>query len=91
MDIAGETSILYCFVNGTSEVGVFQWLDEQGSPVTGRGSEISSSSISSGSQLKFSPLRQSHGGTYTCNVTVAGIVRSKSTILSVNGKYSVHH
>ena len=88
VDIAGESYILQCLVNGTSNVREFQWLDERGSPVAGE-EQIISSPKSSGSQLQFSPLHQSHGGTYTCSVTIAGTIRSESTSLSVNGKYSL--
>lgn len=89
VNIAGETYALQCFANGTNDVREFQWLDEQGSPVTGRESGMISSSNSNGSQLQLSPLHQSHGGTYTCSVIIAGTVRSESTSLSVNGMYSL--
>ena len=38
--------------------------------------------------LTFSPLLTSHGGEYTCQSTVEGVVRTAVTALNVQSKYS---
>ena len=79
---AGENFILNCSVNGSS--ATFQWLERTETPVTNGNSRTITTSSSS-SQLHFTPLHESHGGTYTCNTTIAKITESKSVVLSVNG------
>ena len=80
---AGETYSLECSVNG-GHSAQFQWFNESEIDVTGQESTVFTSSRSS-NVLEFSPLHQSHGGTYTCSANVSGIVVSKSVELSVKG------
>ena len=86
---AGETYSLECSVNG-GHSAQFQWFNESETDVTGQESTAFTSSPSS-SILEFSPLHQSHGGTYTCSVNVSGTVVSKSVELSVKGSACCLH
>ena len=79
----GETYSLECSVNG-GHSAQFQWFNESETDVTGQESTVITSSPSS-SILEFSPLHQSHGGTYTCSANVSGTIVSKSVELSAKG------
>ena len=80
---AGEDYNLECSINGHS--ATFRWFDESEILVTSQGSKIISTSSSS-SLLGFSPLQQSHRGTYTCYANISGTIESRSVVLSVKGK-----
>ena len=71
-----------CSVNGSE--ATFQWFDSLGNVITSGGSKIVTTS-SSVSQLRFSPLHQSHGGNYTCKASISGVIDSKFAVLSVIG------
>ena len=83
--IAGEIFSLECSLNGMSDSATFQWL--KGSP-DNRTQLTSDSSLtiistSSVSELLFSPLRASHGGLYTCQVTVEEATIEETTSVHV--------
>jgi hypothetical protein len=88
MNTAGEVYILECYVNGTNSSMSFQWLDSHGTAVINNHSvAITKSALQS--QLQFSPLRQSHTGTYACTAIASsgGSTESKSTHVKVNGMF----
>ena len=87
--VAGQTYSLECSVNGASDSVTFQWLEgptNNRTQFTTNGSRTINST-SSVSQLQFSPLRASHGGHYTCQATVMGVVLEGSANVVVDGKY----
>ena len=81
-DIAGDIFSLECTptLNGFMGNIDFQWLLSMNNAST----YIDTNS--SVSRLVFSPLQHYHEGTVTCQVTVEGIVRTKSYSVTVNGK-----
>ena len=83
---AGEGHLLGCFVTGTDSFVTYQWLDNHGTPVINDDSIIIYT-FPTFSALGFSPLHQSHGGTYTCSATIDGSTESKSANLNVDGMY----
>ena len=86
---AGESYSLECSVRGTSDPVTFQWLEgppDSRTPLISDGSRTINSD-SSLSQLQFSTLRASHGGIYTCQATVRGVVVEGNTIVEVIRKY----
>ena len=90
---AGKTYSLECSVNGTSDNATFQWLEgptDNRTQLTTDGSRTINST-SSVSQLQFSPLRASHGGQYTCQATVMGVVLERSANVVVDGKLYLPH
>ena len=72
---AGETYSLNCSVSGTSNPATYQWFDNNGSQ------------LANTSQLRFSPLRASDAGMYTCRATVEGVVLEGSATVDINCKY----
>ena len=84
MNTAGEVHVLECFVNGTNNSMIFQWLDSHGTPVISNDS-ITIINSATQSQLQFFPLHQSHTGKYTCIASTGGSTESKSIHLKVNG------
>ena len=87
--MAGQTYSLECSVSGTRDSATFQWLEgptDNRTQLTTDGSRTINST-SSVSQLQFSPLRASHGGQYTCQATVMGVVLERSANVVVDGKY----
>ena len=90
---AGESYSLECSVSGTSDSATFQWLEgptDNRTQLTSDGSRTVNST-SSVSQLQFSPLRASHGGPYTCQATVVGVVVEGTATVVVNGKHCQFH
>ena len=86
---AGESYTMECSVSGTSDPVTFQWLEgppDSRTPLISDGSRTINSD-SSLSQLQFSTLRASHGGIYTCQATVRGVVVEGNTIVEVIRKY----
>ena len=71
---AGQNYSLECSVTGTTDPATYQWLDSNGTQLTGS------------SQLEFSPLLTSDAGTYTCRATVGSVVVEGSNTLEVNCK-----
>ena len=86
---AGEPFSLECFLSGTSDSAVFQWLKgppDNRTQLTSDGSTTINSTFSI-SQLLFSPLRTSHDGHYTCQATVVGVTKLEgSATVQVNCK-----
>ena len=85
---AGETFSLDCSLrlNGTSNNATFLWLkgsENNRTHLTSDVSRIINSNLSA-SQLQFSPLKVSHGGLYTCQAVVVGIVVEDTTTVTVN-------
>jgi hypothetical protein len=72
---AGETFSLDCSVSGIDDPVTYQWFDNNGTQLTNT------------SQLRFSPLRVSEGGDYTCRATVRGVVVEETTTVNVNCEY----
>ena len=81
---AGERHIIRCYVPGVNNFIDFQWLDNHGTPVINNDSIIIRNRGRL-SILRFFPLHQSHGGTYTCSATIDGSTESKLTHFNVNG------
>ena len=85
--IAGESYTLECSAGGA--MTTFEWLG----PPDGRTQVVNSSSIiiisdnySSTSQLQFSPLQQSHSGSYLCRaLTDADTLSSEPVEINVTG------
>lgn len=72
-------------INGTSDNATFQWLKgppDNRTQLTSDGS-MTLTSTSSDSELRFSPLRASHGGLYTCQVTVEEATTEETTSVYV--------
>ena len=85
---AGETYSLQCSatVSGTSDTPVlsYQWLV---GPSDNRQPLNNDSSITVNSNsVQFSSLRTSHGGMYTCRVTVGGLVMEGSSMVVIRRK-----
>ena len=85
--MAGETYCLQCSatVSGTSATSLsYQWLV---GPSDNRQPLNSSSSIIVNSNaVQFSTLRTSHGGTYTCQVTVGGLMAETTRTVEIGCK-----
>ena len=87
---SGETFSLECslmhMTNGTSDNATFQWMKgppDNRTQLTSDGS-MTINSTSSVSELLFTPLRASHGGLYTCQVTVVDVASvEKNTTVQV--------
>ena len=84
----GQSYTLECSVNGTSDPATFQWLEgpsDSRTQITSDGSRtvVSTSSLS---QLQFPSLMASHGGLYTCQAMVRGVVAEETTTVDVNRK-----
>ena len=84
---AGEEFTLECSVGGYK--GIFQWLG----PPDGNTPFVESTSRSimsnlTTSQLQFRPIQQSHGGSYSCDVSTGGqSFMSQLIFVSVNGMH----
>ena len=94
--IAGENYSLQCSAGGV--VATLQW--QLLGPPDGRTlvitntSSIKTSSNSTTSHLLFTPLRQSHNGSYVCVATsddLEGTLLSEPMEISVNGSYSYNY
>ena len=90
VNTAGEVYSLECNVNGTTSFINFQWMDHHATRVINNDS-ITITNSATHSLLQFSPLYQSHGGTYTCRATIDGSTESKSANLNVNGIFFALH
>lgn len=92
LHVAGESLTLMCSLSD-QETDVnnfqFQWSDGQGTILDADRSKVINTSTLA-SYLYFTPLRQSHEGTYTCSVTIDGVTEVKSTNVSVNGIIFIH-
>ena len=83
---AGETYSLECSatVSGSSDVPSYQWLvgpSDNRQPLNG-GSSITINS----NMVQFSTLRTSHGGIYTCQVTVGDLVAETTSTVEIGRK-----
>ena len=92
---AGEQYQLTCTatVEGSTDTPTFSWLGPpNGGPLpSGVGdtrmvSDVMSSGSTHTSILQFDPLQSSHGGMYTCQVTVGTVTETRSTQVTVEGK-----
>ena len=83
---AGETYSLQCSVtvSGTSDVLSYQWLL---GPSNNRQTLNNDSSITVNSNMvQFPTLRTSHGGMYTCQVTVGDLMVETSSTVEIERK-----
>ena len=83
---AGETYSLQCSVtvSGTSDVVSYQWLL---GPSNNRQTLNNDSSITVNSNMiQFPTLRTSHGGMYTCQVTVGDLMVGTSSTVEIERK-----
>lgn len=83
--MVGQTNnTLICDVSGTgsfnSTITTYQWTRSDGATQT----QVGNSRI-----LNLSPLRLSHAGDYTCNVTVSSILPSLNITVSADNIQSV--
>ena len=88
--MAGEIYSLECSatVSGTGDVPSYQWLV---GPSDNRAQLSSGNSITVNSNMvQFSTLRTSHGGIYTCQVTVGGLMAETSMTVEIGRKCVVH-
>ena len=72
---AGETYSLDCSVSGIDDPATYQWFDSN------------RTQLSNTSELRFSPLRASEGGDYTCQAAVRSIVIEETITVNVNCEY----
>ena len=88
---AGETYSLVCSatVSGTSDTPVpsYQWLV---GPSDNRQPLNNGNSITVNSNMvQFSTLKTSHGGMYTCQVTVGDLVMKAASTVQIRRKYNI--
>ena len=85
--IAGDEYVMTCTVNVGEGTPTLQWMG----PVVMSGAATVGNQTQSGTtftlNLTFSPFLTSHGGEYTCQSTVEGVVRTAVTTLKVQSKY----
>ena len=87
--IDGKIYTLKCSVSGTNDPAKnFQWFlgSAYNRTELTSDSSITNNSDSSISQLQFSPLKTSHGGFYTCQARVGGVVVEGTSAVEINGK-----
>ena len=89
LNFAGENLTLECSVSGTNVLAAFQWSDGRGDLENNTDTRdmISTSATATASSLHFTPLQESHEGTYNCCVIIGGAKESKSVNVSVNGMF----
>ena len=83
---AGENYTLECSVGGTA--ADFEWLGpHDNKPVATTDDTITVINPSARiSRLQFTPLKQSHSGSYICNATAGGVSQtSEPIVVTVNG------
>ena len=71
---AGETFSLNCSLSGITDPVIYQWINSNGTQLTNV------------SQLEFSPLLASHGGLYTCQATLGGVIVEGNATVEVSRK-----
>ena len=70
-------------------MAIFEWMGPPDGSRTLTNSSVTISSNSTSSQLQFSPLQQSHSGSYSCRVATNEGTRSSEPIqIHVNGNKS---
>ena len=83
---AGETYSLECSatVSGSSGVPSYQWL--VGPPDNRQPLNNDSSITVNSNMVQFSTLRTSHGGMYTCQVTVGDLIAETNSTVEIERK-----
>ena len=78
-------------LSGTSDTPTYKWLvgPPDNRTQVNNGSSITITSDSTVSQLQFTTLMTSHGGLYTCQVTVGGVMAEITNTVEVGGKYLI--